>query len=75
MAGGWAETMSGTFLLHVPYWPALDLDELQLARSEHHHPKEEPTVLPALDVRRPVGPLLVADGNIRNLQIQFRGPE
>ena len=67
--------MSGTLLPYVPLWPALDLDELQLSRSEHHHPQEEPTVLPALDVCGPVGPLLVADGNISNLQIQFRGPE
>src|SRR3990172_3335420 len=43
-------------------------NELDPAGREEDHAKEQPTVLPPLDVGPPVGPALVTDGQVEDLQ-------
>lgn len=51
------------------------LDELELAGGEHKHAQEQPAVPPALDVRRAVGAVPVADRHVHDLQVQVGGSE
>src|SRR5436305_6590269 len=50
-------------------------DELDPAGGEQHHLEQQPAVLPALDVRGPVGPLAVTDREIDDLEALLGRPE
>ena len=46
-------------------------DELQFPGGEEHHAEQEPAVFPALDVGGAIGALLVADGDVGDLEVQL----
>src|SRR5689334_7888876 len=53
----------------------IHLNKFQATGGKTHHPQQKPAMTPAVDVRFPVGPRAIANGQIHQPQIELGGPE